>query len=74
MPQCLTCFHRGQPLPNDIQVCTAYPDGIPAPIVNNQVDHRDPQPGDGGIVWESANGADFPDYALAANMPQPPAA
>lgn len=31
--------------------CTAYPDGIPFAVRLNEVDHRKPYLGDGGIQW-----------------------
>ena len=42
-PQCRYCMHRRG------EVCTAYPGGIPFPILANQVDHRNKYPLDHGI-------------------------
>ena len=49
MPICVTCKH----LSNDEDfTCTAYPNGIPFAISNNQVDHRQHYNNDNGIVFE----------------------
>jgi hypothetical protein len=45
------------------QICAAFPSGIPDEIWWNHADHREPYPGDGGIMWET-NGLPFPVYAL----------
>lgn len=34
-------------------MCTAYPDGIPDPILENKADHRKPIDGDSGIQYEN---------------------
>ncbi len=58
--QCGTCRHyRGR------RVCAAYPDGIPTGIYLGSTDHRQPQPGDAGIRWES-DGRPFPAATLRA--------
>lgn len=45
--------------------CAAFPDGIPDRVFGNEVDHRQPVDGDHGVRWESRNGAEFPEYAMA---------
>lgn len=69
LPQCLFCAHlrpqSGQvDVPADAQTCDAFPDAIPAEILANRVDHRQPYEGDGGVQWEAAGDAVFPEYAL----------
>lgn len=75
MAQCGACVHYLSPLDRDDnqpgddegsalgQVCDAFPAGIPDAIWGNHADHRQPLPGDNGIVWES-NGLAFPEYAM----------
>lgn len=56
--QCIQCywyvgFLKGQGL-----VCFAYPEGIPAEIMDGTVDHRQPYLNDTGLRWRLD-----PDYA-----------
>jgi hypothetical protein len=37
--------------PGEGMVCAAYPDGIPDPILDSDVDHRVPYAGDHGIQF-----------------------
>lgn len=46
--QCVRCKHL---LSN--ARCAAFPEGIPADILENRHDHRRPYPGDNGIRFES---------------------
>ena len=39
-------------------LCDAFPEGIPAPIVLNDADHRRPFAGDGGKMFEAKTLAD----------------
>ena len=38
------------PMPVEL-ACDAYPDGIPDAIIDNEVDHRQPHDGDGGLTF-----------------------
>jgi hypothetical protein len=72
--QCHTCQHFRSPFSGDGTgeggpTCAAFPDGIPEAILTNQVDHRDPQPGDHGIQWQS-DGQDFPEWAFTVAAPK----
>lgn len=67
-PMCMVCTRRGANL-----TCAAYPDGIPVAILESDVDHRRPHPGDGGVVFEPIDNpqlvadvlADLDDFAFA---------
>ncbi len=67
-PQCLTCDRWVSPLEHSEgkQTCTAYPAGIPTPILDNQLDHRMPYLGDRGLTWTPRPGFEFPQWALTS--------
>lgn len=56
-PICTTCRHFDVRSMDGDLACAAFPDLIPAPILENQVDHRQPYKGDGGLRWEQDRGA-----------------
>jgi hypothetical protein len=49
---CITCKHAAWNNPELVRGCTAFPDGIPEEIISNEADHREPFPGDNGIMYE----------------------
>ena len=51
MPLCVDCV-RWLPL-SDPPVCDAFHEGIPAAIINGEVNHRRPVSGDHGIRFKS---------------------
>ena len=57
-PLCLHCrwLHAvgDTPEPTDPPTCRAFPDGIPEPILADQVEHDRPYPGDREIRFEPA--------------------
>lgn len=60
IPQCALCVHlRMEPE----RTCAAYRLGIPDGIWDNREDHRQPQPGDNGVRWESLDGTEYPQPA-----------
>lgn len=46
-PQCYSCVHF-----HGDSVCNAFPEGIPEDILYSRHDHREPYPGDDGILFE----------------------
>jgi len=48
---CVFCRHYDRQ--NEKLACAAYPDGIPAKILDSTVDHRTSYRGDHGIQFES---------------------
>lgn len=60
VPQCCRCRHFDTSDPSGPARCKAFPDGdgIPAEIFLNKVDHHDPFPGDHGVRFEPAEGAE----------------
>ncbi len=55
LSQCVHCTHAD---PNDGK-CTAFPDGIPMPILRNRADHREPYEGDHGVRFEPVEGYQY---------------
>lgn len=47
-PQCWLCKHYDRDS-DDVERCAAFLDGIPAGILDNTIDHREPVDGDGGL-------------------------
>ncbi len=52
-PLCATCTHLRLPEPDETRgyTCTAFRDGIPDAILDNEHDHRMPYEGDGGVLY-----------------------
>lgn len=64
-PICVGCVHldRVDGRPNWARMtCNAFPSGIPTPILDNEVDHREPMLGDNGIRFVPVS-ADAAEYA-----------
>ena len=51
---CLWC-ERFEPL-SETEGCEPFPDGIPDEVFENRWDHRQPIPGDGGLLFEPNEG------------------
>ena len=51
-PVCFGCTHMYPSGPNHDLKCDAYPSDIPWDILLSKVDHRQPYPGDNGVVFE----------------------
>jgi hypothetical protein len=51
-PACVSCRHKAQLS----DTCTAFPQGIPKPIMLGTHQHREAFPGDHGIMWEPITG------------------
>jgi hypothetical protein len=62
-PLCAVC-QRLRPLREGHMICAAFPDGIPAPLLEGRADHRRPYPEDQGIRFKPDWGA--PEDVLAA--------
>lgn len=51
-PQCVTCLHLRIDPSRRGMFCAAFPEGIPAPIKDCDVQHDAPYPGDHGLQYE----------------------
>ena len=51
LPACVACQRLGVG-PAGNWACRAFPDAIPAPLLEGRIDHREPYPGDRGIRFE----------------------
>ena len=69
VPQCIFCQHYRRN--GERSTCAAFPEGIPAPILDAEADHRYPYPGDRGIrfarrpdvdpgLWRMTRDVDIP--------------
>src|SRR4051812_19354026 len=56
LPLCVACQRLRRPVRGRL-ACAAFPDGIPAPLLEAAADHREPYPGDHGIRFEPDWGA-----------------
>jgi hypothetical protein len=55
--QCIECKHfDAAATPAEFR-CSAFPDGIPDPILLSKHDHHEPYPGDHGILFEPVDAA-----------------
>lgn len=63
-PMCFGCTRFDARNP-DVLSCTAFPDGIPEPIILSVRDHRKPYPGDNGLQFDPKAPADA---AYAADL------
>ena len=64
-PYCLGCAHL---FPDGYDLCKAFPRGIPPDIWDGIFDHRQPWPGDTGIVFAAIPGSpvDWPQFFPSA--------
>ena len=53
VPQCSYCKHY-QRSEGAVWICSAFPEGIPHVILNNEFDHKQPYAGDQEIRWEQS--------------------
>lgn len=71
-PMCLACarFHKAETSLS----CTAFPGGIPEPIIHSIHDHRKPYPGDNDLLFEmDPEWASLPDKpGLLGRLPAAP--
>jgi hypothetical protein len=59
-PQCLSCGHVTETGAYWKWRCNAFPEQIPHAILDNEVDHRNPVNGDGGLTFTHEPGMPWP--------------
>lgn len=57
---------------SDVLRCEAFPDGIPAAIQLNEIDHRKPIAGDGGLLFvpRDPGNVSIPPFGPASTDPE----
>ncbi len=50
--QCIWCRHFNRGRGRGVYTCSAFPEGIPDPIIDGKFDHSLPYQGDNGIRFE----------------------
>lgn len=55
---CFSCARLISDTEGTPATCTAFPQGVPEPIVAGEFDHRRPYPGDHGLGWVQKPGAE----------------
>jgi len=53
--QCISCYFYVGRITGGL-ACYAFPTGIPSEILTGGYDHRNPYPGDAGILWREDPG------------------
>lgn len=59
-PECMACRHLDRSPDATVNRCTAFPDGIPLPLLRAERLHRSPYAGDHGVRFERAESAPSP--------------
>ena len=66
--QCIFCIHYRR---GGLFTCTAFPGGIPEPILEGKADHRYPYPGDHGVRFLRAPDVNPERWPLTRDLPAP---
>lgn len=74
LSQCGTCQRLRSPFSAEATGqlgpwCEAFPTGIPEPVYDNTLDHRQPLDGDHGLQWLARPGVTYPDTTIPEGPP-----